>query len=139
MMLASALPLPVVIPIAGAAVAPLAARLHRRAPLWLGMISLAGALAVLVVIAGRVYGGHGRIVTHFLSNEHPEHGRVLGIAFAADPFGMTFALLVVTIGLILLLSLLSEFGKLGRKELGGLACLVQLLVAALVGSALTAD
>jgi multicomponent Na+:H+ antiporter subunit D len=139
MMLASTLPLPVVIPIAGAAVAPLAARLHRRAPLWLGMVSLAGALAVLVVIAGRVYSGHGRVVTHFLSNEHPQHGRVLGIAFAADPFGMTFALLVVTIGLILLLSLLSEFGELGRKELGGLACLVQLLIAALVGSALTAD
>ena len=139
MMLASALPLPVVIPIAGAAVAPLAARAHRRAPLWLGMSALAGALSVLVALAARVYGGDGRIVTHFLSNEHPDHGRALGIAFAADPFGMTFALLVVSVGLILLLSLLSEFGELGRKELGALACLVQLLIAALVGSALTAD
>jgi len=40
---------------------------------------------------------------------------------------------------LLLVSALSELGDLGARELGGFACLFQLLLAALVGSALTAD
>jgi multicomponent Na+:H+ antiporter subunit D len=139
MTLEAALPIPVILPICGAVVAPLATRLHRRAPLYLAIVAVVGGLAVLGVVAARVYGGHGRLVAHFLSNEHPEHGRVLGIAFVADPFGMTFALLVLAVGTILLVSLLSELGDLGRRELGALAALVQLLLAALVGSALSAD
>jgi multicomponent Na+:H+ antiporter subunit D len=139
MTLESALPLPVVLPILGAVAAPLLARLHRRAALYVGITTLAGALAILVLVAARVYSGDGKIVTHFLSNEKPDHGRVLGITFAADPFGITFGLLVVGVGLLLFLSLLSEFGDLGKKELGALGALVQLLIAALIGSGLTAD
>jgi multicomponent Na+:H+ antiporter subunit D len=139
MTLASLLPLPVVIPITGAIAAPLVARVHHRLPLAVGLTAMLGAFGVLLAEAGRVYGGHGRIVTHFFSNENPEHGKVLGIAFAADPFGMTFALLTAAIGAVLLLAALSELGDLGAKEIGGLACLVQLLLAALIGAALTGD
>ncbi len=50
-----------------------------------------------------------------------------------------FALAVAVVGAILLLYTLSELGGLGRRELGGYACLFQLLLAALIGGALTAD
>jgi multicomponent Na+:H+ antiporter subunit D len=108
-------------------------------PLVFGLLAMLGALGVLLAEAGKVYSGHGQIVTHFFSNEKPEHGKALGIAFAADPFGMTFALLTAVIGAVLLLAALSELGELGAKELGGLACLTQLLLAALTGAALTGD
>jgi multicomponent Na+:H+ antiporter subunit D len=139
MTLSELLPLPVVIPICGALLAPLVARVHHRLPLFAGLLALGATTAVLVAVAGRVYSGDGQIVTHFLSNERPQDGRALGIALAADPFGITFALLAALIGLLLLVSAISELGELGPKELGGLACLAQLLVAALIGAALTAD
>jgi multicomponent Na+:H+ antiporter subunit D len=139
MTLASLLPLPVVLPISGAIAAPLVARVHHRLPLAVGLLAMLGSLGVLLAEAARVYSDHGRIVTHFFSNEKPQHGKVLGIAFAADPFGMTFALLTAVIGAVLLLAALSELGELGEKELGGLACLIQLLLAALIGAALTGD
>jgi multicomponent Na+:H+ antiporter subunit D len=139
MTLAALLPVPVVLPIIGAIAAPLSARVHRRAPLYIAIAVVLGALAVLCVIAARVFSGDGRIVVHFLSSERPHRGQVLGIAFVADPFGVVFALLVVAVGAVLLLSLLSEFGDLGRRELGALAALVLLLLGALVGSAFAAD
>ena len=64
---------------------------------------------------------------------------MLGIAFAAEPFGLLFALAAAIVGAVLLLYTLSELGGLGRRELGGYACLFQLLLAALIGGALTAD
>lgn len=136
---ASLLPLPVVIPIVGAVAAPLLAKVHRRLPLVVGIAAMAGSTAVLVVVAAQVYSGPGRLISHFFSNEKPVHGRALGIAFAADPFGLTFALLASALGLLLLVSALSELGELGARELGGLACLALLLLAALIGAALTAD
>lgn len=139
MTLAALLPVPVVLPMIGAIAAPLSARAHRRAPLYIAIAVVLGALAVLCVIAARVFSGDGRTVVHFLSNEGPHRGQVLGIAFVADPFGATFALLVVAVGAILLLSLLSEYGDLGQRELGALAALVLLLLGSLVGSAFAAD
>ena len=136
---ATLLPLAVVIPIGGAVISPLIAKLHRKLPLIVGMIAMTGSVLVLVPIAGQVYSGNGHVVVHFFSAERPIHGKLLGIAFAADPFGMMFALLAAGLGGLLLLSLLSEFGGLGKREIGGLACLVQLLLAALIGAALTAD
>jgi multicomponent Na+:H+ antiporter subunit D len=137
MSLAELLPLPVVLPICGAIAAPLLARLHGRLPLIVGLLALLGALGVLAAQATDVYDGH--VLTNFLGREPPVHGHALGIALAADPFGITFALLAAAIGSLLLLSVLSELGHLGAKELGGLACLMQLLLAALIGAALTAD
>ena len=139
MSLAELLPLPVVLPISGAILAPIVARLDRRLPLLVGLLAVLGSLGVLLAQAMTVYGGHGQVMTHFFSNERPVHGQVLGIAFVADPFGMTFALLAAALGWLLLLCLLSELGKLGGKELGGLSCLTQLLLAALIGAALTGD
>jgi multicomponent Na+:H+ antiporter subunit D len=135
--LASLLPVAVIAPIGGAILAPLSARLDRRAPLWISLVALGCALAVLLVIAPRVYGGHD--ISHYMGNVVPFGGHALGIAFAADPLGMTFALLAAGIGGLLLLFTLSSLRELAPRELGGYACLFQLLLAALIGSALTAD
>jgi multicomponent Na+:H+ antiporter subunit D len=135
--LGSLLPLPVAIPIAGAVCAPLVARLDRRLALVVCMVALGGATVVLGLFAGRVYGGS--VLVHYIGRVGPVDGRALGIAFAADPLGLTFALACTTIGGVLLLSTVSELADLGPKELGAYACLFELLIAALIGSALTAD
>ncbi|MEA2297776.1 MAG: hypothetical protein QOF77_712 [Solirubrobacteraceae bacterium] len=135
--LASLLPLPVAIPIGGAVCAPLAARIDRRAPLVIGVLGLLGSAAVLGAMAPRVLGGE--ILSHYMGGWVPVGGRALGIAFAADPFGLVYALAAASIGAVLLVSTLSELGELGPRELGGYACLFQLLLAALIGTALTAD
>lgn len=136
---AQLLPLPVVLPLIGAVLAALAARRAPRAPLWVAVTALSASLAVLLGVAARVFAGTGHLLTHFLSNEHPVRGASLGIALVADPFGLTFATLAAGVGIVLVVSALSELGDLGRRELGGLACLVQLLLAALIGAALTAN
>jgi multicomponent Na+:H+ antiporter subunit D len=135
--LSSLLPLAVVIPIAGAVCAPLAARVDRRLPLVVCIVALAGSTLVLALVAGRVYGG--TMLVHYMGKVLPVGGRALGIGFAADPLGETFALACTTIGGVLLLSTLSELADLGPKELGGYACLFELLIAGLIGSALTSD
>jgi len=135
--LASLMPVAVIAPIAGAVLAPLAARVHRRAPLVISLLALAAALAVLLLIAPRVYSGHD--LSHYLGNVIPFGGHALGIAFAADPIGLTFALAAAALGSLLLLFTLSSHRELGARELGGYACLFQLLLAALIGSALTGD
>ncbi len=136
---ASTLPLAVVLPISSAVLSPLVALVHRRLPLVVGIIAMTVTTVLLAGVTSDVLHGDGRIVTHFLSSERPVRGQSLGIAFAADPFGITFALLTAALGLVLLVSALSELGHLGKRELGGLACLAQLLLAALIGAALTAD
>jgi len=136
---ADLLPLPVVFPLGGAMLAPVLARAHRRLPLIVGMVALAGSLVVLGYAVPSVLGGSGSVIAHFFSNARPVHGAALGVAFAADPFGLCLALLTAGLGLLLLLSLLSEFGGLGHREIGGLACLFQLLLAAVIAAALTAD
>jgi multicomponent Na+:H+ antiporter subunit D len=137
--IASLLPLPVVIPIGGAVAAPLVARIHRRLPLVVSTIALLSATVALAIIASRAYQGDGLVLSHFLGHWGPVNGRALGIALAADPFGMAFALVSAALGTLLVVSALSELGELGPRELGSFACLVQLLIAALIGSALTAD
>jgi multicomponent Na+:H+ antiporter subunit D len=139
MSVASVMPLAVVIPLGGAAASPLLAKLNARLPLFAGALAMLAAGTVLGYVAKTVYAGNGTIVGHYFSAERPVHGKALGIAFAADPFGLTFALLTACLGLLLFVSLLSEFGDLGERELGGLAALTQLLLAALIASALTAD
>jgi multicomponent Na+:H+ antiporter subunit D len=137
--IASLLPLPVVIPIGGAVAAPLVARIHRRLPLVVSTIALLSATVALAIIASRAYQGDGLVLSHFLGHWGPVNGRALGIALAADPFGMAFALVSAALGTLLVVSALSELAELGPRELGSFACLVQLLIAALIGSALTAD
>jgi multicomponent Na+:H+ antiporter subunit D len=134
----ASLPLAVAAPLLGGALSPLLARLHRRLALLAGMLSMLFAGVVLGIAAFRVY-HRGQALVEFFSNERPVSGRVLGITFVADPFGISFACLTVLLGLFLFVSLLSEFGEIGSKELGGLAALCQLLLAALVAAALTAD
>lgn len=136
---AGLLPLAVVAPLTGAVISPLAARISGRLPLLVGIAGLIGSLTVLIGAAVHVFSGDGQLLTHFLSNEHPARGQALGIAWVADPFGLTFALLTAGLGIVLLISVLSELGDLGPSELGGLACLIQLLLAALIGAALAAD
>ncbi|MCA1689821.1 MAG: Fe-S-binding domain-containing protein, partial [Actinobacteria bacterium] len=135
--LSSLLPLPVAIPLAGATLSPLAARIDRRAPLVVGLLGLLGAAGVLLGVAPRVFGGE--VISHYMGGWVPVGGRSLGIAFAADPFGLAYALVAAGVGAVLLVATISELGDLGPREIGGYACLFQLLVAALIGTALTAD
>jgi multicomponent Na+:H+ antiporter subunit D len=136
---ADALPLPLLITLGGGLLAPLAAWVHRRLPLVVGIVASLAATAVLGYVDSDVLGGHGHVVVHYFGGEAPFGGKLLGVAFAGDPFGALMATVSAGVGCLLLLSLLSEFGDLGKREIGGLACLVQLLVAALIGAALTAD
>ena len=135
--LGSLLPLTVAAPLAGAAVSPLAARLSSRLALATSLASLLTSLGLLIAVAPTVFGG--RVLVHYLGGWGPVRGSVLGIAFAADPFGLAFALLSAGIGALLVVYTLSELGGLGARELGGFAALVQLLLAGLIGAALTAD
>lgn len=134
----ASLPVAVASPLLGGALSPLLARLHRRLALLAGIASLLFSAVLLGIADFRVY-HRGQPLVEFFSNERPVTGRVLGIAFVADPFGVTFASLTVLLGLFLFTSLLSEFDEIGPKELGGLSALCQLLLAALVAAALTAD
>lgn len=131
------LPLPVAIPIAGGAASPVLARISRRLPLITSVACLSASTLILALMAPDVY--RGRILVHFMGHLVPVEGHALGIAFTADPFGLTYALAVAGIGALLLLYTLSELRGLARRELGGYACLFQLLLAALIGSALTGD
>jgi multicomponent Na+:H+ antiporter subunit D len=135
--IAALLPIPVVLPIAGATVAPLLARISARAPLVVSLLALGGTVGVLLLFVPDVYGGE--LLAHPLGNVGPVHGHQLGITFAVDAFGLTYALLSATLGGLILLYSLSELSGLGRREAGGYSCLVQLLLAALIGTALTAD
>jgi multicomponent Na+:H+ antiporter subunit D len=130
-------PIAVAIPIFGAVAAPLAARISRRLPLVLSVATMAASTAVLALLCHRVYTGH--LLVHYLGHVGPVDGHALGIAFAADPFGLTYALLTAAVGTLLLLFTLSSVRELGSHELGGYACLYLLLLAGLIGSALTAD
>jgi multicomponent Na+:H+ antiporter subunit D len=136
-LLGSLLPLAVVIPIGGAVLAPLLARVSTRLPVLVAAAALAGTAAVLLLMAPRVFGG--RIISHYMGLWTPVRGHALGVAFAADPFGLIYALTCTVVGALLLIYTLSEQGGLGPRELGGYACLFQLLLAALIGVGLTAD
>ena len=134
----SLLPLPVVLPLAGAALAPLAARLSARVLMAEAVLALLASAGLLVAVAPTVY--QGRVLTEYLGNWGPVRRQVLGVTFAADPWGLTFALVASTIGAAVLLFMLSEQASfLGPRELGSSACLFLLLDAALIGGALTGD
>ncbi len=135
--LASLLPLPVAIPLAGATLAPLAGRLSRKLPVIVSILALAGSTAVLGWLAPSVYRGHQ--LTHYMGHWVPVGGSALGVAFSADAWGLTFGLTASGIGLVLLVFTLSGQSDLGPRELGSFACLFLLLDAALIGVALTAD
>lgn len=135
--LASLLPLPVAIPLIGAVVSPLVARLSGRLPVITSIVSLLGSSAILLAMAPTVY--RGNELTHYMGHWVPVGGTALGIAFAADAWGLTFALAAAGIGALLLLYTLSEQADLGPRELGGFASLFLLLDAGLIGIALTGD
>jgi multicomponent Na+:H+ antiporter subunit D len=135
--LASLLPLAPALPLAGAAVVPLLARISGRLAVVVSLLTLVGSTVILALVAPRVFGG--TVVVHYVGGWTPVRGAALGIALAVDAWGLTFALAATGIGSVLLLYTLSELGTLGPRELGGMACLFLLLDAALVGVALTAD
>jgi multicomponent Na+:H+ antiporter subunit D len=135
--LSSLLPLPVAIPLAGAVTAPLLARVSSHLAVVVSLLGLAGSTVILLLEAPTVFGG--RIIAQYLGNWRPANGHVLGVTFAADPLGLLVSLAAAVIGAILLLYTLSELGGLGQRELGGYACLFQMLIAAVIGAALTGD
>jgi multicomponent Na+:H+ antiporter subunit D len=132
------LPLPVVIPLAGAALTPLAARMSPRVLPVVAVFAPLASAALLVGMAPTVY--RGRALTEYLGNWGPVNGQVLGVTFGADAWGLTFALVASTIGAVVLLFMVSDQAvSLGRRERGASACLFLLLDGALIGGALTAD
>jgi multicomponent Na+:H+ antiporter subunit D len=135
--LSSLLPLPVAIPLAGAVTAPLLARVSSHLAVVVSLLGLAGSTVILLLEAPTVFGG--RIIAQYLGNWRPANGHVLGVTFAADPLGLLVSLAATVIGAILLLYTLSELGGLGKRELGGYACLFQMLIAAVIGASLTGD
>jgi multicomponent Na+:H+ antiporter subunit D len=135
----SLLPLTVLLPLVGAVLSVLLALASRVAAMVASVAVMAATTALLVAIAPTVFAGHGQIIAHYLGHWIPVGGAALGVALAADPFGMTFALATAAIGTLLLVYVQSEIGRLGRRELGFLVCLMQLLLAAIIGMAFTAD
>jgi multicomponent Na+:H+ antiporter subunit D len=130
-------PLPVVIPLAGAALAPLAVRLSRWALAVVSILAPLASAGLLTAMAPTVYRGH--VLTEYLGNWRPVDGQVLGVTFAVDPWGLTFALVTASIGALLVMFIISDQFSLGTRELGASACLFLLLEAALIGGALTGD
>jgi multicomponent Na+:H+ antiporter subunit D len=136
---ASLLPLAVVLPLVGGVLSILLALATRALAMAVSAVVMGATTALLVWIAPAVFAGHGRILAHYLGHWTPVRGAALGVAFAADPFGMTFALATAGIGTLLLVYVHSEIGRLGKRELGFLVCLMQVLLAAIIGMAFTAD
>ena len=112
--LSSLLPVTVAIPLFAAVLAPLAARLWRQLPLIIGVTALLASGGLLAAMAPSVYGGH--LLSHFLGHWYPVSGHSLGIAFAADSWGLTFALVTAFLGALLILYTMSELSGLGRRE-----------------------
>ena len=125
--LSALLPLPVAIPLAAAALAPLAARVSARLALFISLASLSASAGILLAMTPTVYGGE--VLAHFMGHWGPVGGSVLGDAFAADAFGLDFALAVTIIGAVLLLFTISSQSDLGRHELGSFAAFSSSLTA----------
>jgi multicomponent Na+:H+ antiporter subunit D len=136
--LGSILPLAVACPLLGAVICPLAGRRSGQLALLVAATSLAGSCVVLGLEAPRVFGGP-TIIVHYMGHWTPVRGHALGIGWAADPFGLVFALAAALIGFVLVVYTMSAMAALGRGELGGFACLFLILDAGLIGAALTAD
>lgn len=134
---ASLLPVAVVIPLVGAMVALLVGRLSARAAVATMVVALLGSGGVLAEVAPKVFGG--RVLVHYLGHWLPVHGTALGIGWAADPFGLTYALVAAFVGAVLALFAFDEMSGFAGREVGQLACLFLLLEAGLIGTALTAD
>ncbi len=133
------MPLAVAIPLGGAVLASLAGRMGRRIPFLIVMLCLAGSAVALLPAAGVALAGNGAVLSHFLGHVGPVHGQALGIAVVADPLGLILAFLDTGLGLVLALASYAELGRLGKRELGGYCALFLLLVAALIGAAVSAD
>jgi multicomponent Na+:H+ antiporter subunit D len=134
---AQVLPLAVIAPITGAILTPLAARISRHLALALAVAAAAAGIAALAVNAPTAY--RGEVSTAYLGGWSPIEGHSLGIAITADAFGLTAALLAAGIGTLALLATLSGMDELGPRELGGYACLSLLVIASVIGGALTTD
>jgi multicomponent Na+:H+ antiporter subunit D len=134
---AQALPLAIVIPIAGAILAPLTSRVSQRISLALAVVASAGSVVVLLICAPSAY--RGNVTTAYLGNWPPIGGHSLGVAITGDAFGITAALIASTVGTLALVATLSGMEELGPRELGSYGCLALLLIASVVGGALTAD
>ncbi len=134
---ASLLPVATVLLLASAPVALLAGRRSAKLAGTIAVCSMAGAGIVLALAAPSVYGGV--VLVHQLGGWSPVHGGVLAITWAADPFGLTYALAVTFISAAIGLAGLDQLDGFAKGEAGQLWCLVLLLVAGLVGAGLTAD
>jgi multicomponent Na+:H+ antiporter subunit D len=136
--LAALLPLPVAVPLAGAAICPLVSRIWNRLAVVVMLVCLAASTTILVLMAPHVLGGS--MLVHYMGHWDPvDHHYALGIAFGADAWGTSYALLVGVGGMALAAFAMSELSGLGKKETGWFSCLFLALLGALIGAGLTAD
>lgn len=134
---AALLPVVIVVLLAGAIAALVVGRFSGVAAGVASFVALVAAGVMLALAAPAVYQGH--LLVHHVGGWMPLHGTVLAIGWAADPFGMTYALAATFIGATIVLVGIGQMGGFDGRELGQLWCLTLLLVAGLVGCALTAD
>lgn len=134
---ASILPVAVLVLLAGAIAALVVGRFSGAAAGLVSFVALVAAGVMLALAAPAVYQGH--LLVHQVGGWMPLRGTVLAIGWAADPFGMTYALAATFIGAMIVLVGIGQMGGFHKRELGQLWCLTLLLVAGLVGCALTAD
>lgn len=119
-----------IVPLIGALASLIAGRLSARLATAVAGGTLAISGGILVAIAPQVYGGH--VLFHSLGGWVPIGGHALGIGWAADAFGLTYALTSVFVGLAVVLCGADEVIGLDRAEAGRLWCLSLLLIAGLV-------
>lgn len=134
---AALLPLASLVPLVGAVVALVVGRLSARAAALTAAGVMVATGALLAVVAPPVYRGH--VLVHHLGRWAPVGGTVLGISWACDPFGLTFALTVCAVITLIALWGVDELGGFGPQESGQVWCLVLLLAAGLIGTGLTGD
>jgi hypothetical protein len=83
--LSGLVPLTIAIPITAAVLAPLLARVSKRAALGVCIAATAASGVILLLMAPKVYGGYE--ITHFLGHWAPFSGHQLGDTLAVDPSG----------------------------------------------------
>jgi multicomponent Na+:H+ antiporter subunit D len=127
------LPLPVAIPLLGAAVCAFGVHLFPRR--LSDAIALAAVTASLVFCILIMVASMKHEVVHFFGGWRPRSGVVLGIAFTADPLGAGMAVLVSVLVLMMLIYSLRYLADAGRQY----NVLVLVFCGAMCGFSLTGD
>jgi multicomponent Na+:H+ antiporter subunit D len=127
---------PVLVPLAAAFLLPFLALLSRRLLPFLCLLAMLLCLGLLFVASGPVF-GQGKVLVYWLGGWKPIGGLAVGINLAIDAWGLFIALTIALIGVLAVLySMVYMADESGREAY---YILLMLLIAALIGFALTGD